>query len=299
WQNNLKFSKRFSSLLGLETENEEALSEYYSGSYVSIFPFSKARTTGIYIQNQFNSGNNLFASISGRFDKHDLFGWAFTYRIAPAYVFWDTGTKFKATFGTGFRAPSLFNLFDPMYGNKELDPEKSIGWDAGIEQYFLNYKINIGVTYFYNSFKNLFGYDQKGRTINTDKAETSGIEVFLSAKPLDDLIIKTNYTFMNTKDKSTNSINYGKKLLRRPDHKAGLSFIYNFIRNANINLEIIYIGNREDIDFSSSKRIILENYSLVNLAGSYKLLDLVEIFCRVENLFDTDYEEVFGYGTAS
>jgi vitamin B12 transporter len=112
WQNNFNFSKRFSSLLGLETENEESISEYYSGSYVSIFPFSKARTTGIYIQNQFNSGNNLFASVSGRFDKHDLFGWAFTYRIAPAYILLETRTKLKATFGTGFRAPSLFNLFD-------------------------------------------------------------------------------------------------------------------------------------------------------------------------------------------
>lgn len=298
WQNNFNFSKRFSSLLGLETENEEALSEYYSGSYVSIFPFSEARTTGIFIQNQFNSGNNLFASISGRFDKHDLFGWAFTYRIAPAYVFWETGTKIKGTFGTGFRAPSLFNLFDPIYGNKELDPEKSIGWDAGIEQFLFNNEITIGITYFSNYFNNLFGYDENFRTINTDKAETNGIEMFLSVKPFNDGSIKVNYTFMNTKDKSTNSINYGKKLLRRPDHKAGLSIIYNFIRNANINLELIYVGDREDIDFSSSKRIILKNYSLVNLAGSYKLLDLVEIFGRAENLFDTDYEEVFGYGTA-
>jgi len=298
WQNNFNFSKRFSSLLGLETENEESISEYYSGSYVSIFPFSKARTTGIYIQNQFNSGNDLFASVSGRFDKHDLFGWAFTYRIAPAYVFWETGTKIKGTFGTGFRAPSLFNLFDPLYGNKDLDPEKSIGWDAGIEQSFFNYEINIGITYFSNYFNNLFGYDQNYRTINTDKAETNGIEMFLSAKPSNDVSIKLNYTFMNTKDKSTNSINYGNKLLRRPEHKAGINFIYNFIEDANINLELIFVGNRDDIDFSSSQRIILKNYSLLNLAASYRLLNLVEIFGRVENLFDTDYEEVFGYGTA-
>jgi len=299
WQNYLNFSKSYSAVLGVESENEEAITEYYSSIFPpSILPFSEARTTGIYLQNQFNSGNNFFTSISGRFDKHELFGWAFTYRIAPAYVLWETGTKLKATFGTGFRTPSLFNLFHPMYGNKELNPEKSIGWDAGVEQYLLNHKMIIGATYFNNFFKDLFGYDLNFRTTNTDKARTYGIETFLNINPFDELTIKANYTFMHTEDKSDNSADKGKQLLRRPKHKAGLSFNYSFIENTNTDLEIIYIGKRDDINFSLFERLKLKDYTLVNLALSYKLLNLVEIFGRVENLFDAEYEEVFGYGTA-
>jgi len=299
WQNNLNFSKIFSAVLGVESENEEAVTEYYSSVFQSnVQPLSSARTTGIYLQNQLNIDNNFFASIGGRFDKHDFFGWAFTYRIAPAYVFWETGTKIKATFGTGFRAPSLFNLLNPRYGNKDLNPEKSIGWDAGVEQYLLNHKMIIGVTYFNNYFKDLFGYDLNFRTTNTDKARTYGIETFLNINPFDELTIKANYTFMDTEDKSDNSADKGKQLLRRPKHKAGLSFNYSFIKNTNTDLEIIYIGKRDDINFSLFERLKLKDYTLVNLALSYKLLNLVEIFGRVENLFDAEYEEVFGYGTA-
>jgi vitamin B12 transporter len=300
WQNNLNFNRSYSAVFGIETENEEALSEYYSSIFSpSILPSSEARTTGIYLQNQINFDNSFYASIGGRIDKHELFDWAFTYRIAPAYIFWETSTKIKATFGTGFRVPSLFNLFHPTFGNKELNPEKSIGWDAGMEQFLSFWNLNFGLTYFQNYFDDLFGYDASSRrTINTEKALTNGIETYLNINPVNGLSIKANYTYMQTEDKSENSADKGKELLRRPKHKAGISLIYNFLKDVNGNLEIIYIGKRDDIDFSIYERLKLKDYTLVNLALSYKLLNITEIFGRVENLFDTEYEEVFGYGTA-
>jgi vitamin B12 transporter len=107
------------------------------------------------MQDQVKLGN-LFGTAGIRYDDHERFGSAFTYKFAPAFFFWDSGIKFKATIGTGFKAPSLYYLFDPTYGNPRLDPEKSFGWDAGIEQYLWNSKLWLA-TYFENYFKDLFG----------------------------------------------------------------------------------------------------------------------------------------------
>ena len=80
--------------------------------------------------------------------------------------------------GTEFKTPSLFNLYDPTFGNKDLDPEETTGWDAGIEQYFIKQNSVLGFTYFKTTYKNLFGYDENFRTININKAETEGVEAY-------------------------------------------------------------------------------------------------------------------------
>ena len=84
----------------------------------------------------------FFATAGARLDRHTRSGTAVTYRIAPAYFLEATGTRFKATLGTGFKSPSLYQLYAPgtfwgPIGNERLKPEESRGWDAGIEQYLL------------------------------------------------------------------------------------------------------------------------------------------------------------------
>ncbi|MEJ2193281.1 MAG: TonB-dependent receptor, partial [Ignavibacteriaceae bacterium] len=102
-----------------------------------------------------------------------------------------------------------------------------------------------------------------------------------------------------TKDLSDDSPDNGLPLLRRPKNKAGLNVDYSFIQRANLILEIIYVGKKEDKDFSTfpAERIIIDDYTLVNLAAHYDLFKFLKIFVRVENLLDVDYEEVFGFGT--
>lgn len=303
WQNNFILSKNINFILGLETEEEKASSEYYIYSstfpFTSILPSNNSRTSGIYLENQFKFANSFFGSIGIRYDNHDRFGSQFTYRIAPAYIFWKTKTKIKATVGTGFKAPSLFYLYDPAFGNINLKPVKSLGWDFGIEQFFINNNLTFGLTYFNNSFEDLFGYDQNFRTININKAETNGFEFFLTIKPVKNLNVKLNYTFTNSKDKSENSEDKGLPLLRRPKNKFAVNINYNFSEDLNSGLEIIYTGKRDDKDFSvfPSKRIELDEYTLVNFSASYNLSEIFKLFGRVENLFDKKYQEVLFYGT--
>jgi vitamin B12 transporter len=302
WQGNLFLTKNNTITLGAETEEETVISEFFSsslfGDFESVFPKTSSRTSGIYIQSQ-NRLNNIFSSIGIRLDKHEKFGTAFTYRIAPAYILWSTGTKLKATLGTGFKAPSLFYLFDPAFGNPDLLPEKSFGFDIGIEQYFWSAGINIGVNYFQNNFSDLFGFDENFKTININKAETRGIEFYGSAFISKNIEYKVNYTYTEAKDRSESSSEKDLTLIRRPKHKAAFNLNYQFSNAGNANIEMIYVGDREDKDFSKypAERVILKSYLITNIYVSYKLFEMIELFGRIENLFDNYYEQVLGYAS--
>jgi vitamin B12 transporter len=290
---------------GAEFELEESSSKYYSNSYLfpseynSIFPQKSTNTIGIYLQDQINIDESLFGTIGVRYDFQNQFGSAFTYRFAPAYIFWQTGTKIKATVGSGFKAPSLFYLYDPVYGNSELNPEKSFGWDAGLEQFFWSSKFSIGANYFYNKFTDMFGFDSNFKTININKAETNGVEVFTTADLIDGLRIKANYTYLNTRDKSENTPDYNQKLIRRPENKAGLYVSYTWNSLSNVNIDIMYVGKRDELDFATypATRIIMPDYFLINLAAYYDLFSFLRLQARIENLLHTQYEEIYGYGT--
>ena len=303
WQNNFHLLANNILTFGAETEFEEIETEYFYFSpffnFESVIPKSKVTTTGIYLQDQISVNNSFFATGGIRYDDHSQFGGAFTYKFAPAYIFWQSGTKLRATIGTGFKAPSLVYLYDPGFGNEELKPEENFGWDAGIEQFLWTSGISIGVTYFSNEFTNLIGLDENFKSINIDKAEIKGVEIFTTIKPVQNVSIKANYTYLDSKDLSDNSPDKGLPLLRRPMHKAGLNVDYSFLQRANVNFEIIYVGEKDDKDFSSfpAERIIIDSYTLVNLAAHYDIFEFIRIFARVENLLDADYEEVLGFGT--
>ena len=306
WQNDFSFFSNNLITAGVEFELEETASEYYLISsfnppdYASIIPKVDVNTLGFFVQDQFKVGESFFGTLGIRFDRNSQFGNAFTYRIAPAYMIWETGTKLKATFGTGFKAPSLFYLYDPLYGNTELNPEKSLGWDAGVEQFFWSDGFSIGATYFFNKFDDMFGFDPiTFKTININKAETKGVEIFTKALVTEGFDAKANYTYTKAIDKSENTADYEKQLVRRPEHKAGLFLSYTFIPSANANIEFVYVGEREEPDFINyPSRIIMPDYFLINLAAHYNLFSFLRLQGRIENLLDKQYEEIYGYGTA-
>ena len=305
WQNNFNLLENHLLTFGIENISEAAVSEYFYFSqffnYESLFPQKKSNTFGAYLQDQLKIGQSFFSTLGVRFDNHDKFGSVFTYRFAPAYIIWETGTKLKATFGSGFKTPSLFNLYDPAYGNLDLNPEESIGFDAGVEQFLANDLLSIGVTYFQNNYKDLIGFDQSFKAINVNKAKTNGVETYLTAQMFDKLKIKLNYTYTNAKDESEGLDDDERKLIRRPEHKVGSYLSYNFSPKANANVEVIYIGEQDDLVFDNltftSSRTQLDPYILLNFSAHYQLLEFLRFNLRLENILDSDYEEVYGYAT--
>lgn len=300
WQHNIYLHPTNTLTAGIEYEKEFGESEYNWqsawGPGQSLFPEKSAGNTGIYLQDNLKLGDTLFTTFGVRFDDHSRFGNKTTFRIAPALVL-KNGTKIKGSYGSGFKAPTLYQLYAPAtdwgpIGNENLQPEESKGWDIGIEQFLFKNRLNFGITYFSNEFENLIQYDWALGFTNVASAETGGVEVFMAAFPFKRLNFRLNYTYTNSEDKTT-----GEELLRRPNHKANASVNFRFLKKANAHLDIIHVGKRFDI-LPFPTVVEADPYTLVNLALAYEISGNIEIFARIINLFDVDYEEALGYGTA-
>ena len=308
WQHTLHLHETNTVVLGAETTEENAKSRYYSeyfdtfsgsvASYNNTWNERFARTTGVYLQDQVSLWDAWFSTLGVRMDDHSQFGTETTYRFTTAYMLKQSGTKFKGSYGTGFKAPSLFQLYS-QYGDPSLKAEKSSGWDVGFEQSLTGLQMSIGATYFHNDFDQLidgytdpvtYAYTYK----NIAKAESEGVELTASYQPLDELMFHAAYTYTQTKDKTT-----GQELTRRPKNKLSGDINYRFLGKGNLNLGFVYVGTRADDDYSTwpATRVKLKDYLLVNLAGSYDITKNLQLFGRVDNLFDRQYEEVAGYGT--
>ncbi|MBI4396669.1 MAG: TonB-dependent receptor [Elusimicrobia bacterium] len=297
WQSDLRLHPANTLTTGVETERESAEINNDSvsafGPYSSKFTDKVARTNGYYAQDQIRLGESFFATLGGRLDDHDRFGSAATYRVTSAYWFHPSATKFKATYGTGFKAPSLFQLYS-SFGNNTLDPEESVGWDAGVEQQIAGGRGSLGATYFRNDFDRLIDYDSASSSYkNVREASTKGVELLGSFRPIQGLVLKANHTVTDTEDKST-----GQDLLRRAKQKSGASASWDFGKG-DTHLGLVYVGKRDDLNFNvyPAPRVILASYALVNLGASYEVLPHLRLFGRVENALDKEYEEVFGYGS--
>ena len=239
----------------------------------------------------------LFLTVAGRYDDNDIFKNATTYRLTAAYHQQDLGTRLHGSYGTGVKNPTLFELFGAsanFRGNPNLTPESSTGWDSGIEQRLFADRLTIDATYFNNRITNLIqGSGTTSRNLN-GTSKIQGLELTLDAEIVDGLELTGQYTYTDTKD--TN----GTDLVRRARHMASLNMNYSFLdERADVNLGIDYNGAQKDIQFSNffatRSTVTLDDFVLLNVAGSYKLTDNVKLTARLENLLDQDYQEVFGF----
>jgi len=303
WQHNLYLHETNTLTFGLDHKREQGESEYISmgtwGPSKSMFPLQKAHTTGFYLQDQIRLFSRFFATAGIRLDSHSPFGRQSTFRIAPAYFFEKTGTKFKATYGTAFKAPSLYQLYAPgtlwgPIGNDNLKPEKSTGWDIGVEQNFFGSKMLLGFTYFSNTFKDLIQYYSAQGYINLAKAQSKGKELFMRVGILEGMNLNTSFTQLEAIDSDS-----GARLLRRPNNKFSATLNYSFLQKGNASLSLLHIGKREDMDYSMwpPQQVTLPAYTLVNAVCSFDLTPLFQVFIRLDNIFNEYYEMIKGYGT--
>lgn len=293
WQNNLYIDETNTVTLGLEYEQERM------DNHTDLD--ESAYTSSFFLQDQITLKGFSFTTVGLRHDDHKEFGGETTFRITQAFLVREWGTRFKGSYGTGFRAPSLYELYAPPFwgspvGNPNLDPEESEGWDIGVEQSLLGDSMTIGVTCFYNDFDDLIDYDWSTGYVNIDDAKTNGLESFIEITPFKDLTLCLNYTYTDTEDDD------GKRLRRRPLHKIGFNTFYRFLERGTVNLDVLYVGKRDDSYWDSmtfaTKDVTTDSYVVVNLSGAFDISDHFRIFARIENLFDEDYYEAYGFGTA-
>ena len=303
WQNNFFLDASHTLTAGLEYEREQGESDYLSegpwGPFSSLFPRQKAETVGLYFQDSIRIAGRLFAAAGLRFDHHSRAGDAMTYRLAPAYIFKATQTKIRASLGTGFKSPSLYQLYAPgtifgPIGNAGLKPESSLGLDAGVEQPLFGGRARAAVTYFHNDFKNLIDFSVIQGYINIGRAETKGVEVEFSARPWESLSLSLVYSRLEARDEVR-----GTPLLRRPDDMISARLSYSFLTRWTAAVSFDYVGMRKDVDYNAwpALTVTLPAHSLLNGVVSYEAGKNAQLFVRLDNILDARYEMVYGYGT--
>lgn len=299
WQNDVRIGKRDTLTVGFDRRKESADSDYRStsmfGPYTSHLGRQRASLNGGYVQYMSRPVRGLTLDVGGRSDKHSLAEGKFTYRAASTYELPRDPTRIRATYGTGFKAPSLYQLFSE-YGNRELRPEEVKAWDLGIERDFFHARVTAGLTTFRSDFVDLISFDDLTfKAENIARSRSRGIEASLWARMTPQVSVVANYTHTDAVD-----LDCGLTLLRREKDKYGLSLNYRSKdRKSRLNLRMRRVGSRPDMDFSTwpSERTLLPVYTVVSLSGSRQLARDTSVTVRVENLFDEHYQEVLGYGT--
>jgi vitamin B12 transporter len=235
-----------------------------------------------------------------RHDFNERFGDAGTWCVQASYSF-ETGTRLRASAGTGIKAPTNFELFGfnptSFIGNPDLKPERSTGWDAGIEQSVLDGRGRLELTYFRATLRDeiftafLPGFVSSPRNRTTD-SEQQGIEAALTLALADGFRLDAAWTWLDAKEN-------GVEEVRRPEHSGSLSLSYDFAGDrASLGATLRYAGSQQDSEFVNATpqtRVTLPAFTTVNLYARYALSDALAIEGRVENLFDEDYEESFSY----
>jgi vitamin B12 transporter len=275
-------------IIGAEQETETLQTATLSAQNVN-------RAGYFELQSQF--ADRLFLVENLRQDDNDRFGTHPTFRLAPAVIVPVTETKFKGSYGTGFKAPTLSQLFVSFpefffFANPNLKPEESTGYDAGFEQPIFNDRVRFGSTYFHNDITNLIAPNASFTTnINIGRATTEGTENFVAAIITDRVRVRADYTFTRTVDATT-----GLELLRRPKDKWTANVIWNPIDPLTISATVLHTGSFVDgnRDFSIP-RLLAPAYTIVNVAADYVITDQVKVFGRVDNLFNVHYQNPTGF----
>lgn len=285
---------------------------FENASVFSSAPLHEAETVnwGYAAEYGLGIGERAYLTASLRYDDNEDFENAFTFRTAGAFTL-GHHTRLHASVGTGVQNPAFFDLFgfDPGFflGNTGVRPEKSFGWDAGVEYGLFGGRLVADVTWFRSALEDeiilvfvppspdLPDFPSGALTpVNADlDGERRGVEVSLKAQLTDNWDLTASYTY-------TDATENGEEEVRRPAHMAGLSTGVGFLGGqGHANLSIDYVGSFTDFDFSvvPRARVELESYVLVGLAARYRLNDQVEFYVRGDNLLDQEYEEVLFFRT--
>jgi vitamin B12 transporter len=242
--------------------------------------------TGVWSEAILTPMPDLTVTAGARHDMHSAFGDHTTYRATGSYLVATTSTRFHGSVGTGFRAPSLNELFGPFGANPDLQPETSFSVDAGIEQRFFGGKLRADLTLFLLDIDNLIVYGANGYESIAGTSRQRGVEAAATYAAASWLDLGASYTYTHSLAED------GTRNIRVPRHAVGLSAVarpwekWTFSAAAKIAVDTVDTG-----DFP------LDDYVVVNAKAAYKPTEDTELYLRVENLLDQDYQTVRGYGT--
>jgi len=230
--------------------------------------------------------SNVDMSLAARIENHSMFGSGVTWRGAIAWRPAEA-TVVRTSLGTGFRAPSLYELFGP-FGNSSLDEERSVSFDLGVEHSYASGSL-VKAAVFYNNINNLIGFGAETYVQSPGQSTTKGVELSGEYVLSDTFGLTGSYTYTDSSDAK------GNQLKRVPEHDLALGAKVSLSPHLAMGLDVKYVAGRADDGFDPQT---MPDYTVANATLNYGLNDSTDLYLRVENLFDKEYQTSAGYATS-
>jgi len=272
------------------------------------FTFASAGVTSFYGEAIVKPIRQLTVTGGVRHDQHRAYGGHTTLGADAALAF-DEGTTIRASYGEGFKAPTLYQLYGD-FGTTSLRPETARNFDVGVEQSFLQRRAVIAVTYFHRDTVNQIDfrgcaaadvlnkaticYNRPfGTYDNVARARAQGVEAELTLRPIDDLTFTANYSYIHAENRAAGA-NLGNDLARRPRQTVNVSLDYKLPFGLSLGGTVSHVSDSFD-DAGNFTR--LDGYVLAGVRAEMPIGDHFALYGRVDNLFDERYQTVSGYAT--
>jgi vitamin B12 transporter len=290
WQNTVALGAQHRLTAGLTAERNRTRNNGFGdiNKQESLLAF--------FAQDEWTPADHVFLTAGLRSDDHDTFGRATTGRATAAWLPVPGRVKLRASYGTAFRSPSFLDLYGQStyyQGNPHLQPEHARGWDTGVDIYLPQYRGTVSATWFDTRYHDLIVYDFSvfpGTTANVDQARTRGLELSARERLRGSWETRVAYTYLEA-----DNLTQHTRLLRRPRHMFSADVWRELGHGFSVGAGVARVAKRQDVDALTFAIIDAKDYTVARLYAAWALNARVTVKARVENLFDTHYEEVSGY----
>jgi vitamin B12 transporter len=251
---------------------------------------------GAFAEDEWHPLPSTYLTGGVRYDDFDTFGSAVTGRVTAAWLTPDRSLKVRASYGSGFNAPSFLELYGAAtgyVGNPDLRPERSRGGDAGLDWYLPRGAGTLSATWFRNDYRDLIVYDfdaYPGTTANVGRSRTDGIELEARLRLFAGLELHANYTYLEADD-----LTDGTRLLRRPRHSGSADLWRDFGQGWSAGAGVQVVAGRQDVDAQSFLTVEDPDYAVARLYGEWRASPRLAFRVRLENLLNEKYQPVNGY----
>lgn len=293
-------SKNFTLLEGADHRFSSMNSLFVSAYGASPFADTSHGQSSLYSSLFFHAlGNRVNVELGGRLNIHSCYGSNSTYTFNPSFAI-NKHYRIFGSIATGFKAPTLYQLFDAFSGNSALQPEKSKTYEGGVQA---SCSIaTVRVVYFDRDVKNVIDFDNNTyKYFNTRRQTVNGFEVEMTSKPTKRLIVTANYTYLHPTENTQSRISFKDSsyayLLRRPAHNIIMSLGYQCCKAFYVSAAGKYVSKHFDAGGYGMSDVQLDNYFLFSAYAEYKFKKYVKLFADAQNITNKKFFDVSGYNS--
>jgi vitamin B12 transporter len=265
--------------------------EHERSRFTDGFSPTKTQYSGAYAQAIITPVDRVTLTAGGRIDDYKTYGSKATFSANAVWRVTEN-TIIRAAYGEGFKAPTLFQLFS-SFGDPTLQPEEAKSYELGFEQAMLDGALRFGATVYQRRVGNMIDFDLSTFTYNNiRRAKAKGVEAFVEMTPSERFSISANYNYTDSKTKLDTAAAFTRRI-RVPVHSLNLAADWTPIDRLKLGADVRLASDSLD-GFGGSTR--LDGYVLLGARAAFEISDQLELYGRVENAGDADYQTVAGYG---